>query len=1039
MNAVIKTYTLSECLDSLVSYVSAYERTGARNLVFCEDRLTLVTERAIVNALGGSFQTSVTTFARYLKTDGKLLAKQGSVMAIGSIMVRLQRENALKCFKSETGVATDAKCIYETIAQFAASRVTADTLKENSAELKEEMLKDKIDDLALIYGEYEEFLRENGYIDESRYLSLLPDLMRRDESLKNTNVFFLCFTSFTAQACETVRSAIESAANVIGIFCGGEEEFYTQAAANAFERVAAEYGKVQVRNAGQPIGGEAEALRQGLFSPERLCKELYPSVKTDKVVLLEAEDRNAEAEGVAVRIREMLAKEKNFRYRDIAVLLPDTAAYSLPVKKAFNEYGIPYFFDEKKSLKGHPLSRFLLSALEVVKEGCAPSSVQALAGNLFFGESGEYRNYLLKYANYRGGAKKPVKEVEGFDLAKVQSGRDRLQIILENIKRRGQGRVYCRSIRKIMKEFDVKNTLSTLAERVDDTAVKGYLSQIWNAVDRVLAEAESLLSDREMTAGEFSAVLADGLDATEISLIPLKTDAVFVGDIVDSRIEKVRALFALGMTDDVPRSGKDTALISDKDIAKLAEVKTLLEPTVAEVNLRNRENMCLNLCTFTERLFLSYPLGADGEEPALGEVFRYVRGIFATPTGGPLLPEKSGGAFVYQCSAPAPAIKQLLIQKSRFENGEEDSREKYSSLYDALVKADVGEGKDLLTLGKSVTEISDGKKLFAADGKVSPTLLEGYFSCPYHNFVAKGLRLKDREEAVVMAFDSGNFIHELLEKVSLKTEAVASEAEFRALAQQIGEDIAKKATYAAQKETKSGEYASKRLLAEGVEAAAAVYRQIKNSAFQVDEVEKTVSTADFYGKIDRVDTSEKYVRVVDYKTGNIDDSAGSYYTGRKLQMQLYMSAVKNDRIPAGVFYFPASVKYAETDEGRFRMKGFMNGDEEALLCGDKNLTADKKSEYFPAALKNGGNVRRVMAGDEFCDFLDYAVYVARQGQKEMEDGYIEPSPYDGSCGYCKYGGMCGFNHDLSATRNEGEVYPSEIVRIVRELKEGGEK
>ena len=57
----------------------------------------------------------------------------------------------------------------------------------------------------------------------------------------------------------------------------------------------------------------------------------------------------------------------------------------------------------------------------------------------------------------------------------------------------------------------------------------------------------------------------------------------------------------------------------------------------------------------------------------------------------------------------------------------------------------------------------------------------------------------------------------------------------------------------------------------------------------------------------------------------------------------------------------------------------------------------------------------------------------------MEDGYIEPSPYDGSCGYCKYGGMCGFNHDLSATRNEGEVYPSEIVRIVRELKEGGEK
>lgn len=57
-----------------------------------------------------------------------------------------------------------------------------------------------------------------------------------------------------------------------------------------------------------------------------------------------------------------------------------------------------------------------------------------------------------------------------------------------------------------------------------------------------------MTGNREMTAAEFEAVLADGLDATDISLIPLKMDAVFVGDITDSRIEKVRVLFAAGMT-----------------------------------------------------------------------------------------------------------------------------------------------------------------------------------------------------------------------------------------------------------------------------------------------------------------------------------------------------------------------------------------------------------------------------------------------------------------------------------------------------------
>lgn len=38
------------------------------------------------------------------------------------------------------------------------------------------------------------------------------------------------------------------------------------------------------------------------------------------------------------------------------------------------------------------------------------------------------------------------------------------------------------------------------------------------------------------------------------------------------------------MTDEVPRNADDTALISDRDIEKLAEVKTRLEPTVAEMN-----------------------------------------------------------------------------------------------------------------------------------------------------------------------------------------------------------------------------------------------------------------------------------------------------------------------------------------------------------------------------------------------------------------------------------------------------------------------
>lgn len=281
-----------------------------------------------------------------------------------------------------------------------------------------------------------------------------------------------------------------------------------------------------------------------------------------------------------------MAETSKLRYRDIAVLVSDAASYSLPFKKTFDEYGIPWFFDEKKSLKRHPLSRFLLSCFAVVREGYSPASVQALAQNVFFGDSDEYRNYLLKFANYRGGAKREIKSgelVENYDREKLVLCREKLLKATAGIVRRGTGREYCRAVRRILSEFSVEEKLKELTESVEDASFKSYLSQIAGALESVLAEAELLTGERKMTSSEFETVLADGLDATDISLIPLKSDAVFVGDITDSRIEKVRVLFAAGMTDAVPRTADDTALVSDKEIERLAAVKTLLEPTVAEV------------------------------------------------------------------------------------------------------------------------------------------------------------------------------------------------------------------------------------------------------------------------------------------------------------------------------------------------------------------------------------------------------------------------------------------------------------------------
>jgi len=1041
VNTVIKAFSLSECMEAMAKCVSDFEANGDENLIFCEDRLTLIAERAVLRETGGTFQSSVSTFARFLSVEEQAISKQGSVMAVGKVMTALQGEGKLQCFTSASSVGNNAKLIYETLAQFSASEVTPEVLRETLSLLPDDVLKKKTSDLTLIYEGYLEFLRDRNLFDESRYLSLLPSRIRKEKQLLGKNVFFLCYNAFTPQACEIIRAVCEQAKNVIGVFCCGEEDVYTNRALNTFLGVCREFGKPNVVDKCLPLDGDAEVLRKGLFNPDKNGEKKR---QTENVHIFEASDKIAEAEYVAVKIRRAMSENSALHYRDFAVLVPDIHAYTLSLHKAFTEYKIPYFTDEKRSLKTHPLARFLLDAFRVVKEGFSSDSVQSLTQNVFFGESDAYRNYLLKFANYKGGAKRDIKTGEAveslFKLADLQEGKRKLLLATRLIKTEARGKEYCNAVRGILADFAVYEKLSKMIENTADVAKKAYFAQIERALDGVLAEAEQLTGDAKMKVAEFSAVLQDGLDATEISLIPLKVDAVFVGDIAQSRIEKVDTLFALGMTEDVPYATSDTSIVSDKEIERLAEVKTRLEPTVAEVNRRTRESVGLNLCTFLNALHLTYPLSADGSEPTLSEIFRYIDESFCSADGNAIARRKKyvEDDFVYRCSAPTPAIRQLLSTKKDYEQRHGKSAEKYSSLYSALDKLSVTEKNDYLMEAKGHDSIERGEELFFHSGKISPTALEGYFSCPFKHFAERGLRLKPRDDKAVLALDTGNFVHELLERTAKASKRIETEEELRQYAKEEGEKILQSPLFKAQADTASGSVFSEKLLQEAVDVAVGAYRQIKNSDFVVEETEMNISTPDFHGKVDRVDGTEKYVRVIDYKTGSIDDKAVSYYTGRKLQMQLYISAIKGERVPAGVFYFPASVDFAEEGETRFQMKGFLNGETEALLCGDKTLTDGKASEFFPATLNGNSRSKRVMDEQTFRDFIDYSVLVARQGCKELKEGYIAPTPYGNSCEYCKFGGLCGFNKEKALPRVEESIDPKTIANVAKNTRDGEE-
>ncbi|EPZ55830.1 PD-(D/E)XK nuclease superfamily protein [[Clostridium] sordellii ATCC 9714] len=72
------------------------------------------------------------------------------------------------------------------------------------------------------------------------------------------------------------------------------------------------------------------------------------------------------------------------------------------------------------------------------------------------------------------------------------------------------------------------------------------------------------------------------------------------------------------------------------------------------------------------------------------------------------------------------------------------------------------------------------------------------------------------------------------------------------------------------------------------------------------------------GQIDRVDTleeeSQKYIRIVDYKSGNKDISLTDVYHGLQLQLLVYLDAILESSKHNGGDINPAAILYFKIDD-----------------------------------------------------------------------------------------------------------------------------
>lgn len=1007
MFKIIATDSQYNLFPLLVKELSAKRKNGGKTFIFCEEKISLMAERAVAREFGGATDTEILSFGTYAKRKEKsfnLLSKEGSSMAVYRVMKELPLK---KIIGAKAGAAA---AVSELIAQLKSSAVSPEDLKI-AGESAKGMLKDKLGDLTRIYSAYEAFLSERDFFDQSAIMARLPDIIKRDEDLCGADVYVVGLASVTAQIKRAVKEILKVARSFTAIAVNGENSFaYTGEAVNAFRDIAGETGQSYSEafvKADRPCA--AEEIARGVFKPYRAAEK----VKTDKIFYSCFKGVEEETLRIAETITALIRSGKH-RYRDCTVAVPDEGEYKDALLSAFSALGVPCFFDEKKTVFSNPLVSFVLSYVDSYRKNFERETFKAFYKNPLISTDkdflDEFENYVLTYnVNYDRFKKPFTFTPEGGDLEKLENFRKYVCSFFDIF-----------DVNAAIEKADAKDKTQDFSLKLSDAGLyeeSAVNAQIYDAVTGVLAEADEIIGAGALTPAEFRQTFINGVYALKLSILPQYNDAVFVGGYKECALVKSKFVFAPGLTSAVPGVKDDVAFLTDDDIDSLKDLKVLVEPKIKAVNRRTREGVALALSSFEKGLFVSYPAASlSGGKNVKSEVLAFITDKFDCmpfPRENGYMTEKEGEkTFARECGLFGEGKINDFTAASAFYAATDEKLKPVIELCNKEVKVRLNEHAELVT-----------------GAVVSPTSIEDFYKCPFRSFFTHGLKVRERKTLKSDALTAGNLMHAIFKEFVVKSRGVSSEEEAVKLFESVSESVLATDEYAALKLDGESGGILKRVLSECEKFCLKVYRFNKNSDFVTldGDAEATFGKGGKYppvplldgkinlaGKIDRIDTAGEYYRVIDYKTGAVDATDKSLFAGVKLQLYLYAAAVRGKKL-AGAYYMPISDAFkAEGATPAAAVKGKTLADEKALCMQDKSCAGGGASEFNGAEISEG---KIVGATDEetLRAFVKYALKASESAAREMDQGVIVPSPYGRVCENCPFSPVCGTNEELERT------------------------
>ncbi len=1034
---------------------------GEKGVLIIPEQISLISENKIIEKTGYLGRgIDVLSFGRLFYKIYKLTLgrKREYVSNVGKTIIvnRILSKNAnnLKIYKSSSKTSLMTGRINATISEFKRHSVTLSEIKEACEKIKEGSASLKLQDLSLIFEEYEKEIAKFGY-DADDNITLLSSLIKDCDYVKNTTFFVDSFSSFTSAELNVLKELKTYAKDLyISLNCDNSQNLVfspVYATKRQLEEILGKPQNITDLTENKKHGKELLFLERNYA---RFSKNTYCEPTEDISVFIS----ESPYEEVDMCARDIVKKTKEgLRFSDIGIVCtnPD---YESIIENSFKKHDIKYYMNTQKNMLMHPVCLLFLSLFDIFISSFSYEAVFTFlkTGFIDVEDIELLENYVLD-TGIKGSRWQEEFTFKGdkYDLIKINKAREAFLSVVMPFRIQTKGKTKCDEYIYALKAFceninlenkitKIVNSLSSCGRLKDSMEYK----KVYECFMQILDQLSISMEEEAFGVEKLSDMMKSAFSESKLSTLPTTSDEVLCAGADEIRHHDFKILYIIGATDQTfPSIPSGTGLLTDGERRLLRENEIELAPDLKRIALEQPFKIYEILTIPTNKLIISYPLSDISRVSTRpSSVISEIKTLF------PYVAEKSsmGKADEDFISTARATIDKMIENEGNplFDQAKKWylENEKWSRKVKYLLSAK--KHSPFSSISEETAEKLWGKRLHATVSR-----LEAFAECPFKFFARYGLELYPRDKQEIGAPDAGTFMHAVMEDyTSYVTENDISWYKI------TKEECIKKAYELSEKSlrtilektpllTKRHEFLIEKMKKSAADTLWAVVKQIQAGSFTPYAAELNIGKSEeiiplnlktkkgditLYGVIDRVDRFDNSYRIIDYKSGKKDLDLSKVEQGISLQLFVYSNALKDSFGKSkGMFYLTINSPLIEFCEGMtldtieqkviesFSLKGYMVGDENTPLEMDRFM--EEKSFVVPAKrTKKGISSNRILSPEKYDEISEKMFEKIKTYTDEIIEGKTSVSPFtDGkttSCDYCDFASVCGFEKSTGCFR-----------------------